>query len=164
VAAFSSLAFWVNVGVIGGRRRPFITKRPRGRPRKPKPTLIGAPLARPRGAPRQHDVSDEWLVGIVTHQKAQAREQGRGDISDRRAIAELIFEAAATEAVDIRRQIEASITTRESEAETEHARAQAFQRAVAEFEGERLTWWVQRLDRARRTLRKARAPRRTGRP
>jgi len=142
-----------NLPAIGLRRRKFVwgtLKRPR---KKPLPSALDLGR-RPRGAPRQSTLRDEELIGLVDGWKAKRRSEGCGDISDRRTIAELLFEATASRAPENRLEIEARIAALEREAETKYAQNQALRRAVAEVEAERFEWCVRRLDRARRALRK----------
>ena len=135
--------------------RDFPTKRGRGRPRNTFCTGLRVPkeLRAPkrRGPTKQHDVDDEWLVKLVDDWKAQAKREGRGDIPEARAIANLLYHYAPTE---LRRQLDAQLARLKRLSDTAYAQKHALRRAVIAVEATRFEWWVNRHDRAKRNLRR----------
>jgi hypothetical protein len=144
MAAFTSLS----LQLLGGRRLPITRpKRKRGRPRKPQAWWWDVPPPQQRGrvgAPKRHDVDDQWIVALVDDWKAERHASG-----DAAAIAQLLYHHAPH---DTRQRLDRRRAHLERTAETNYRLARALQDAVKAVEGPRFDWWVKRLDRARRNL------------
>jgi hypothetical protein len=117
----------------------------RGRPQE----LLQEPR-RQRGRPK-HDLNDSEIVELVDNWKDEARRDGRGELRDARAIAELLLEHAPP---SVRRRLDRERARLERDAESEYAKYRALRQAIDKVESERFSWWVKRLDRARRSLRR----------
>ncbi len=145
---FTSLAVSLSLFRLG---MPVVPrpKRPRGRPRKPEPSWLGAtyPPKRKRGGQVRHAVSDTWLIDTVDSFKLTAIADGRPPISDQRALVELLLAGAPD---DVRARIlEARAAYETRHAKTPLGRYRALRQAVLDVEGDRFEWWVKRLSEAR---------------
>jgi hypothetical protein len=146
-AADRQLALWFESAREGRTRGPG---RPRTRPIDAR-SILGGWRPATRGRPKVHDIDDAWIVALVDDWKARAARERGLRLADRRAVAELLFAYAPG---PIRATLEVCRARYQRSAETRFARAYALTQAVAKHEGPRLEWWVKRLDRARRTLRR----------
>ena len=108
------------------------------------------------GAER-HDVDDQWIVALVDAWKAERHASG-----DAPAIAQLLYHHAPHAT---RQGLDRRLTHLMQTAETKYRLRRALQDAVKAIEGPRFEWWVKRLDRARRNLKRkdVRKPRRRNR-
>lgn len=134
-------------------KRPPPAPKRRGRPKKAKLTtsFITTLFKNKAGRPKQHKVDDRWIVDLVDGHKSDALLTGRGDMSDARALAELLYRGAPPQ---IRRDLDEQLAFHNDSAETKYAEKHALHRAVMHVEGPRFEWWIKRLSRARSNLRK----------
>lgn len=138
---FATLQRYEQLFTVGWRQPGRGGGRPAGLANEPKGAV---------GAPKRDDI-DEWLVPLVDTWKVQAERHGDGNTSDQRAIVELLYRGAPPET---RRELDRELEKAKRSADTKYAQKHALRKAILCVEGARFEWWVKRLDRARRTLRR----------
>jgi hypothetical protein len=121
------------------------------RGRSPQARLSAPP--RPRGRPKQSDVTDDEILTLVEDWKRTHTPPGQRAMSDRRALAELLYDGAR-ERPTIRRQIDRQLQWFLQEADSNAAVTHALGKAVASVKETRFGSWVKRLDRARQNRRR----------
>ena len=127
-----------------GRLRPSLKPKLRGRPRKiqPAPPLLIAPPPATRPDRRRTHGDTTWIVDRVDKWKIKAAGEYRRSVSDREALAHLLYEEAPP---SVRRELERALRGYRQQADTKHQQRRALPKAVEDVEGERLAWWVKRL-------------------
>jgi hypothetical protein len=137
-----SARLWLSLG-LRGRLQPTVKPRGRGRPPKLKITRsIIEQAMEPRVDRRRTQGDTTWVVALVDKRKATLALEQRRSVSDREALAHLLYEGAPP---DVRRSLEAALRQFQQKADTKHQQQRALTKAVELVEGDRLAWWVKRL-------------------